>query len=149
MDGQHIIQQYLNALGKKNGISLTLQEGVCNIQIEKEVLTLEVPENGDTLYMRAYVLTLTTEENVSRCFNILTLNYEIMHSYAATLAIDDISKKLFLCIAKPITSLDEIQFENLIFNMINLAASLQHRLLSDEQKELSIMRLAPDGGIKV
>ncbi|MFB6324882.1 type III secretion system chaperone [Pantoea deleyi] len=131
MQQQHL-QQLLDDFGRRQGISLTIDNGVCAMQDEQgqEAVILELPAGSDTLLLHCQLFAsalLTDQLTTWRL--LMKLNFEMQAMRGCWLALDE-EEQMRICYQQPLAGLTPATFSALMLAFIQQAREM--RLLLPE-----------------
>ena len=136
MDQSPTVQDYLSALGSLFGaeqISLD-EDGLCQFQHESG-FSVTLIWQGDEV--RAFTLSSDVaevpakEDRLDLYARLLRLNFLLIETGGATLAVDEDEKIVFLCRELPVSGLDEEQFVAAVAYFMVQSAEMRSLLGSD------------------
>lgn len=131
MQQQHL-QRLLDDFGRRQGISLTVDNGVCAMQDEQgqEAVILELPAGSDTLLLHCQLFAsalLTDQLTTWRL--LMKLNFEMQAMRGCWLALDE-EEQMRICYQQPLAGLTPATFSALMLAFIQQAREM--RLLLPE-----------------
>lgn len=131
MQQQHL-QRLLDDFGRRQGISLTIDNGVCAMQDEQgqEAVILELPAGSDTLLLHCQLFAsalLTDQLTTWRL--LMKLNFEMQAMRGCWLALDE-EEQMRICYQQPLAGLTPATFSTLMLAFIQQAREM--RLLLPE-----------------
>jgi len=131
MQQQHL-QRLLDDFGRRQGISLTIDNGVCAMQDEQgqEAVILELPAGSDTLLLHCQLFAsalLTDQLTTWRL--LMKLNFEMQAMRGCWLALDE-EEQMRICYQQPLAGLTPATFSALMLAFIQQAREM--RLLLPE-----------------
>jgi len=130
MTYQQELQRLLNDFGRRQGISLTIDNGVCAMQDEQgqEAVVLELPAGSDTLLLHCQLFssTLLTEQ-LATWRLLMKLNFDMHAMRGCWLALDE-EEQMRLCYQQPLTSLTPATFSALMLAFIQQAGEMRRLL---------------------
>lgn len=129
---QQNLQRLLDDFGRRQGISLTIDNGVCAMQDEqgKEAVILELPAGSDTLLLHCQLFAsalLTDQLTTWRL--LMKLNFEMQAMRGCWLALDE-EEQMRICYQQPLAGLTPATFSALMLAFIQQAREM--RLLLPE-----------------
>lgn len=122
MQQQHL-QRLLDDFGRRQGISLTIDNGVCAMQDEQgqEAVILELPAGSDTLLLHCQLFAsalLTDQLTTWRL--LMKLNFEMQAMRGCWLALDE-EEQVRLCYQQPLAALTPATFSALMLAFMQQA----------------------------
>ncbi|WP_299733697.1 type III secretion system chaperone [uncultured Endozoicomonas sp.] len=98
-----------------------------------EKIVLELPEGSDLLMLHRLISTMPTDASTkkAKALQLLTLNSQPDKLQGAWFCIDPDSDGIHLMLGQPIENLNNQQFENLVFNYVELADQLMDEVNND------------------
>jgi len=129
---QQSLQRLLDDFGRRQGISLTVDNGVCAMQDEQgqEAVILELPAGSDTLLLHCQLFAsalLTDQLTTWRL--LMKLNFEMQAMRGCWLALDE-EEQMRICYQQPLAGLTPATFSALMLAFIQQAREM--RLLLPE-----------------
>ncbi|ORM77461.1 hypothetical protein HA42_17760 [Pantoea deleyi] len=129
---QQNLQRLLDDFGRRQGISLTIDNGVCAMQDEQgqEAVILELPAGSDTLLLHCQLFAsalLTDQLTTWRL--LMKLNFEMQAMRGCWLALDE-EEQMRICYQQPLAGLTPATFSALMLAFIQQAREM--RLLLPE-----------------
>ncbi|AMO58833.1 type III secretion system chaperone [Endozoicomonas montiporae] len=150
-DSQERFEQLIKHLSDISGHEFPISNNACTLinETDEVAAIIELPEGSDLLLFHSMVSRLPSEPEVryGRALQLLNLNNSPEKLRGAWFAIDGEGFGIHLMSSSPIYSLSEGQFENLLFNYIQLTEELRQQL-TEEELEIS-PPLSPFEGLQV
>ncbi len=152
VDSREYFKQLLLHLQAQIEGELTADKNVCQL-LDGEaniVATLELPEESDLLLIHRVIAPLSLEPDVrqGRALQLLALNGQPELLRGAWFSIDPDGTAIQLMTAYPIQALQIPEFENLLYNFINLGNTLAVEMAEEEQ-ETGGSDLPLVGGVRI
>ncbi|WP_312117826.1 type III secretion system chaperone [Kosakonia cowanii] len=123
MTQQRQLQGLLDDFGRRQGISLTLDNGVCALQDEQgqEAVVLELPPGSDTLLLHCQLFAATQlAEQLTTWRLLMKLNFEMHAMRGCWLALDE-EEQVRLCYQQPLADLTPATFSALMLAFMQQA----------------------------
>lgn len=131
MNEREILETGLQRLAELMG-SPTLEldaDGMCTLEYRGEVsLTLIAPQGSGALYLSAALGQPPAGDRLAFYERLLQLNFLVLDTHGATLALDDQAREVHLCYALDLEHFDEERFAGLVGNMLEQAARLKSEI---------------------
>jgi hypothetical protein len=131
MNEHEIVEPGLRRLAALIGIdSLALdEEGMCNLEYQGKVnLTLIVPRGSGALYLSASLGPVPAGDRAAFYERLLKLNFLVLDTNGATLALDDEAREVHLCYALNLDHFNEEGFPPLVGNLLERALRMQSEI---------------------
>jgi hypothetical protein len=117
------VASMIEHLGKKMGITLSLDRGVCAIfDRDRELVVIEIAPSSDLVILHR-VMAMQHEGNRSY-EHLLKLNFDITALAGCWLALDS-SSQARLCAQLPMLLLDEVYFSQWVEGFVNLCSQVE------------------------
>lgn len=123
MTPQRQLQRLLDDFGRRQGISLSLDKGVCALQDEtgQEAVILELPSGSDTLLLHCQLFAATAlAEQLTTWRLLMKLNFAMHAMRGCWLALDD-EEQVRLCYQQPLEGLTPATFSALMLAFMQQA----------------------------
>lgn len=123
MTPQLQVQRLLDDFGRRQGISLSIDKGVCALQDEKgqEAVVLELPPGSDTLLLHCQLFaSAMLAEQLTTWRLLMKLNFEMHAMRGCWLALDE-EDQVRLCYQQPLAGLTPATFSALMLAFIQQA----------------------------
>lgn len=123
MTPQRQVQRLLDEFGRRQGISLSIDQGVCALQDEQgqEALILELPPGSNTLLMHCQLFgAAMLAEQLTTWRLLMKLNFEMHAMRGCWLALDD-EEQVRLCYQQALEGLTPASFSALMLAFIQQA----------------------------
>lgn len=126
MDTVGHVSDLLQNIGRAAGIPLTLDDGLCGIELSdgNQVVVAVPPGIEDVIWLYSPVAEIGRTNIASVAEKALKINFFGDGMGGCWLAADDEMETLFLCASRPASKLDPQAFENLFSNFSKLAMRL-------------------------
>jgi hypothetical protein len=131
MNEREILESGLQRVAQLMGIpALELDaDGMCTLEYRGEVsLTLIAPQGSGALYLSAALGLPPAGDRLAFYERLLQLNFLLLETHGATLALDDQAHEVHLCYALDLEHYDEERFAGLVGNMLERAARLKSEI---------------------
>ena len=140
---QKIVEGWLMDLGKTLGRPLPLSaDGVCRLDHPNApTMILEVPAASPMLYYSSPLVKL--EQGASElelCKRALSLNLFQVETAGTTLALDEKTGEIVMCLLHPIEGMTSERFQNVLNNFLVTAISLREQLQKGGSKAVASRR---------
>lgn len=131
MNEREILQPGLNRLASLIGVDqLELDEGgMCNLEYQGQInLSLIVPPGSGALYLSAAIGPVPPGDRTAFFERLLKLNFLLLDTNGAALALDDDAREAHLCYALDLAHFSEEAFPQLVGRMLETAQRLHDEL---------------------
>ena len=138
MDEQKILEPGLKRLASLIGASEVVLDdgGMCHLEYQGQVsLTLIAPRGSGALYMSASLGPVPAGDRATIYERLLKLNFLLLDTNGATLALDDDAREVHLCYALNLDHFDEDRFPPMVGNMLERALSLKEEIQGGAQAD--------------
>ncbi len=145
VDAQALVNEWLAALGRATGLRLRLdEEGVCGIGHASGVdCAIEVPEGGDSLYLRAPLMPWPGRHPLRMAERCLEAQFLGLATQGASFAIDPRDSELVLWQCVPLAVLDGDALARRVTGFLELAARWREDLLAADGPSRAGRQLMP------
>ncbi|MEB7539523.1 type III secretion system chaperone [Pantoea anthophila] len=127
MTQQQEVQRLLDDFGRRQGIALTLDNGVCALQDEqgREAVVLELPPGSDTLLLHCQLFaSARLAAQLVTWQRLMKLNFDMYAMRGCWLALDE-EEQMRLCYHQPLAGLTPAAFNALMLAFIHQAQEVR------------------------